>query len=166
MLACHRHHEYNMPKEAKLMRYHHTQIGYLIIMVFALAIFFITIVMATSVFNWIACSVLIILGISLLLFNTLTVAIGEEVLEVRFGPNLIRKTFYLKDIESCEVVKNPWYYGWGIHLTPHGWLFNVSGFSAIEIKLKSGKRYRIGTDVPDELEKAIREAKVIALPLA
>lgn len=49
----------------------------------------------------------------------------------------------------------PLYYGWGIHLTPHGWLYNVSGSDAVEIRMKTGKKYRIGTDVPEELERAI-----------
>jgi hypothetical protein len=34
---------------------------------------------------------------------------------------------------------------------------NVSGPHAVEIELKNGKKYRIGTDVPENLEKAIRE---------
>lgn len=140
------------------MRYRRTQIGYLTIIVLAFALFFIIIIMAMSVFSWIAFVVLIILGICLLSFSTLTVIIRDEVLEIRFGPGVIRKKFHLKDIESCQAVKNRWYYGWGIHRTPHGWLFNVSGFSAVEIKLKSGKKYCIGTDVPNELEKAIRQA--------
>ena len=140
------------------MHYRHTQIGYLTITVLAFALFFITIIMAMSVFSWITFAVLIILVIALISSSTLTVAILEEVLEIRFGPGVIRKKFHLKDIESCQAVKNRWYYGWGIHLTPRGWLFNVSGFSAVEIKLKSGKKYRIGTDVPNELEKAIRQA--------
>ena len=140
------------------MRYRHTQIGYLTIIVLAFALFLITIIMAMSVFSWITFAVLIILVIALISSSTLTVAILEEVLEIRFGPGVIRKKFHLKDIESCQAVKNHWYYGWGIHLTPHGWLFNVSGFSAVEIKLKSGKKYRIGTDVPNELEKAILQA--------
>lgn len=140
------------------MRYHHTQVGYLTIIVFAIALFLITAIMAMNVFSWIAFTVLIILGICLLLFSTLTVIIRDEVLEIRFGPGLIRKKLHLKDIESCQVVRNPWYYGWGIHLTPHGWLYNVSGFSAVEIRLKSGKKYRVGTDVPHELEKAIWQA--------
>ncbi|GAI51787.1 unnamed protein product [marine sediment metagenome] len=68
------------------------------------------------------------------------------------------KRFKLNEIESCQVVKNHWYYGWGIRLTPHGVLYNVSGFDAVEIKLRTGKKFRIGTDVPQELEEAIRQA--------
>ncbi len=39
-----------------------------------------------------------------------------------------------------------------------GWLYNVSGTDAVELKMKNGKRYRIGTDVPGELAEAIRQA--------
>ena len=79
-------------------------------------------------------------------------------IKIQFGLGVIRKVFPLKDIEAYCVVKNPWYYGWGIRFTPRGWLFNVSGFSAIELQMKSGKRYRIGTDDPDNLAKALDEA--------
>jgi len=37
-------------------------------------------------------------------------------------------------------------------------LLRVSGFHAVQIKLVTGKRYLIGTDVPQELEEAIRHA--------
>jgi len=53
------------------------------------------------------------------------------------------------------------YYGWGIHFTPNGWLCNVSGSSAVEIIMKNGKKYRIGTNVPSELEQAIRQSVAI-----
>ncbi len=138
-----------------IKRYQHTQIGYLIIIILSVVSLFIVYFMNVEGFNWIAFAVLIIFGVCLVLFVTLTVEIEEDVLRIRFGPGVIRKTFSLKDIESCRVVKNPWYYGWGVHLTPHGWLFNVSGSYAVEIKMKSGRKYRIGTDVPNDLEKAI-----------
>ncbi|MDY0387304.1 MAG: hypothetical protein RBT65_09290 [Methanolobus sp.] len=37
------------------------------------------------------------------------------------------------------------------------WIFNDSGFDAVEIKTKNGKIYRIGTDEPKQLERAILE---------
>ena len=138
--------------------YQHTQIGYLIMIALAIGLLFIAGLMSVYGFNWIAFAVLIILGVCLVLFATLTIVIEEDVLKIRFGPRVIRKKFPLKDIESCQVVKNPWYYGWGIRLTPHGWLYNVSGSYAVEIKMKTGKKYRIGTDVPNELAKAIRQS--------
>ena len=38
-------------------------------------------------------------------------------------------------------------------------IYNVSGFDAVEIQLKNGKIYRIGTDEPKKLEQAILAIK-------
>ena len=138
-----------------IRRYQHTQIGYLTIIALGIPMFLIIRLIDIYDNNWIPWFVFIILGICLVLFATLRVIIEADFIEIRFGTGIIRKRFLLKEIESYRVVKNPWYYGWGIRFTPHGWLFNVSGFYAIELKMKSGKKYRIGTDVPNELEKAI-----------
>jgi hypothetical protein len=43
----------------------------------------------------------------------------------------------------------------GIHLSRFGWLYNVSGFDAVAIILKSGKRFALGTDEPDALLQAL-----------
>jgi len=141
-----------------IKRYEHTQVGYLIITAMVTVMVLIGVILANAGINWIAIGVLVVIAVALVLFPSLTVVIWEEELEARFGPGLIRKRFKLDEIESCQVVKNPWYYGWGIRLTPHGVLFRVSGFHAVEIKLRTGKKFRIGTDVPQELEEAIRQA--------
>ena len=44
-----------------------------------------------------------------------------------------------------------------MRLGPWGWMYNVSGLDAVEIELKGGGRFRIGTDEPDELVRAIRQ---------
>jgi len=116
------------------------------------------IILATTGVNLIAIAALGVLAIALVLFPSLTVVIREEELLVQFGPGVVRKRFKLNEIESCQAIKNPWYYWWGIRLTPHGMLFRVSGFHAVQIKLITGKKYLIGTDVPQELEEAIRQA--------
>ncbi len=141
-----------------IKRYEHTQVGYLIITVMAIAMVLIGFVLANAGINWIAIGVLVVIAVALVLFSSLTVVIWEGELEVRFGPGPIRKWFKLNEIESCQAVKNHWYNGWGIRLIPHGWLFNVSGFHAVEIKLRTGKYFRIGPDVPQEFEEAIRQA--------
>ena len=53
-------------------------------------------------------------------------------------------------------MRNEWYYGWGVRLTPYGWMFNVSGLDAVELTFESGKRFRIGTDRPGEVIDAMR----------
>jgi hypothetical protein len=45
----------------------------------------------------------------------------------------------LAEIVGCEPIRIRWWYGWGIHLTPYGWLYNVSGFDAVAITLRDGK---------------------------
>jgi hypothetical protein len=55
-------------------------------------------------------------------------------------------------------VRNPWYYGWGVRLTPHGILYNVSGLNAVELLLDDGRRVRVGTDEPDALVRALAGA--------
>ena len=103
-------------------------------------------------------SIVVVLAIALALFFSLTVEIDAEDLRIRFGIGLIRKRFPLDQIDTCRPVNNPWIYGWGIRLTPHGWLYNVSGQEAVELKMKSGKTCRIGTDESEVLIAALEEA--------
>jgi hypothetical protein len=138
--------------------YHHTQTGYLLLVVLGGALLFILGLMLAAGFNGVSLAVLVILTICLALFTSLTVEVDDEALTLRFGPGLIRKQFRLADIVACRVVKNPWYYGWGIHLTPDGWLAqrNVSGFWAVELQMRNGRKYRLGTDDPEGLAEAVR----------
>jgi hypothetical protein len=53
------------------------------------------------------------------------------------------------------VAKTPWYYGWGIRLTPTGWLWNVSGLARVEVQFDDGHRFRVGSDEPNRLAEAL-----------
>ena len=101
----------------------------------------------------------IMMGILALLFYALTVEIDGTYLTFRFGIGLIRKRIPLAEIVAVRPVRNSWLYGWGIHRTPHGWLYNVSGWEAVEITLASGKRFRLGTDEPRRLAQILLAAK-------
>ena len=96
------------------------------------------------------------------LFHSLTVRVSRNDIFLSFGVGLIRKRFLIHDIESATIVRNRWYNGWGIKKIWGGWLYNVSGFDAVEIKLKNGRRYRIGTDQPCELLAAVESATGIS----
>ena len=93
-------------------------------------------------------------------FTALTASIDENYLRIKFGYGIFARKFALNQIASVQAVKNHWYYGWGIRLWlwPKMWIYNVSGFDAVEITMKNGKVYRIGTDVPEELETAIKQS--------
>jgi hypothetical protein len=141
-----------------IRRYEHTQVGYVIIVGMLAAMVAIGIILANEGSNWIAIAVLVVLAVVLVLFHSLTVVINQEELIVRLGSGIIRRRFKLNDIESCQAVRIPWYYGWGIRMTPQGMVFRVSGFGAVHLRLITGSEFLIGTDVPQELEEAIRQA--------
>ena len=91
-------------------------------------------------------------------FGALTVSVDERYVAIKFGYGIFCKKFSVKEVAAVESVKNHWYYGWGIRIWfwPHMWIYNVSGFDAIQITMKSGKIYRIGTNEPAKLEFAIK----------
>ena len=150
------HDNYNKEIASGTMKqYKHTQIGYFLLIVYSIAILFVGHLNIMTNFNPFALASLIIVLIALGIFTRLTVTVDDQMIKVQFGLRVIRKAFRLNEIEVYRVVKNPWYYGWGIRFTPRGWLFNVSGFSAIELQMKNGKTYRIGTDDPDNLAAAL-----------
>ena len=140
-----------------IKQYKHTQIGYFLLIVYSIAVLFVGHLNIMTNFNPFALASLIIVLIALGIFTRLTVTVDDQMIKVQFGLRVIRKAFRLNEIEAYRVVKNPWYYGWGIRFTPRGWLFNVSGFSAIELQMKNGKTYRIGTDDPDNLAAALNK---------
>jgi len=148
------------------MNYKHTQFSYLMLVV-SLAVFFLFAwlymtasaepVSTDSGPNFAITSIMALILFILASFVTLQVIIDGEYLRIKFGFGIFQKKFSLNDIMSVKTVKNHWYYGWGIRIWfwPKMWIYNVSGFDAVEIKLKNGKTYRIGTDEPQKLEQTI-----------
>ena len=100
----------------------------------------------------------VILGIVYALFHSLTVRVSRSDIALSFGVGLIRKQFPIGDISRARIVQNRWYNGFGIRKIRGGWLYNVSGFDAIEIQLKNERKYRIGTNQPKELLAAVESA--------
>ncbi|MBD3235434.1 MAG: hypothetical protein GF330_01875 [Candidatus Eisenbacteria bacterium] len=98
---------------------------------------------------------LALLLLALFLFGSLTVEVTTEAVRLWFGPGLVRRSFRLEQIRAVRAVRNKWYYGWGIRIFPGGVLYNVSGLDAVELEMRDGRRYRIGTSHPDELVRAI-----------
>lgn len=139
--------------------YRHTQIGYSVVSGLASAGIFVFILIGKLGMNPLLVVALVVMVLALALFYSLTVEVGNASLTFWFGPAVIRKTIQLGEIAGCETVRNPWYYGWGIRITPHGTLYNVSGSRAVEIKLKAGKKLRVGTDEPETLCAAIERAR-------
>ncbi|MDP3982062.1 MAG: hypothetical protein Q8P70_00700 [bacterium] len=149
-----------------MISYKHTQIGYLMLAVLLAVLVFFTWLQITaraetpsydSGTNFAITAIMAFILFILASFSMLTVSTHEQFLKIHFGWGIFRKKFPLSDIATVRKVKNHWYYGWGIRLWfwPKMWIFNVSGFDAIELTMKNGKIYRIGTDDPDALEQVL-----------
>lgn len=148
------------------MNYKHTQIGYLMLIVTlsVLALFARAYITAAaeppsyySGTNFAVTATMALILFVLASFCSLQVIVDEKYVRIKFGYGIYRKKFLLNNVLSVAIVKNRWYYGWGIRrrLWPKMWIYNVSGFDAVEIKLENGTVYRIGTDEPKKLEQAI-----------
>ena len=148
------------------MNYKHTQISYLMIAVTLAVLVFFAWVYVTAAAeppspdsgtNLLVTSIMALIVFVLASFTSLQVIVDEKYLRLKFGYGIYQRKFSLDDIISAKTVKNHWYYGWGIRVWfwPKIWIYNVPGFDAVEIKLKNGEIYRIGTDEPNKLEQAI-----------
>ncbi|MEM9542615.1 MAG: hypothetical protein AAGA60_24370 [Cyanobacteria bacterium P01_E01_bin.42] len=142
------------------MIYKHTQIGIVILAVLAIvAVLIIAISMFVSQETsiWVPIAIVGFLVVIAILFGSLTVEVEAGKLRCWFGLGLIHREFDLAEVNDVKIVRNPWFYGWGIRRTPEAWMFNVSGLDAVQIELASGNKFRIGTDRPRRLETAIRQ---------
>jgi hypothetical protein len=103
-------------------------------------------------------TVALVCVVVVVLFHSLTVTINVDAVLLSFGIGLIHKSLLLQDVVSASAVRSRWYHGWGVRRISGGWLYNVSGFDAIELRMTSGRLVRIGTDEPDKLLAAVRLA--------
>jgi hypothetical protein len=145
--------------------YRNTQFGTVIVAFLGVGILLPLSIGLRAGFNPVLGVVIAMLASALILFHSLTVELTPGRLIVRFGPGLIRKRFAIDQIRDVRIVRNKWYYGWGIRWTPHGWLYSVSGLDAIQIKLENGRQYRVGTNRPEELFRTLEQViRMSALP--
>ena len=140
-----------------MTQYEHTQIGHVIIWSLLAIILIASGGLIGSPFHREPSVIVsIILLVCLVLFYRLRITIEDEILWASFGPGIIRKRVRVAEIVGCEPIRIRWWYGWGIHLTPCGWLYNVSGFDAVAITLRDGRKFALGTDDPGGLVVAIK----------
>lgn len=106
--------------------YQHTQVGHAIMIVVGIALGVLLYLTALTL-RPVLFAVTRMVGLALVLFSTLTVIARDHSVEMPFGPDLIRRHIPRDRIREVHAVRTPWWYGWGIRLTPSGWLGNVSG---------------------------------------
>jgi hypothetical protein len=94
----------------------------------------------------------------LLLFFRLSVSVTKELIVVKFGVGIIKKSFKISDVAEVKKVRTKWYHGWGIKSIKNGWLYNIHGLDALELTFKnSKKRILIGTKPQSNLEREVNK---------
>lgn len=99
---------------------------------------------------------LILLVISLLfLFMRLITKVDEEGIKFRFFP-FVKRAYKWQEIESAQVVDYGFVGGWGIRLfTSYGTIYNIKGSKGLAVELKDGRKFCLGTQRPQELQKIL-----------
>lgn len=145
--------------------YEHTQAGWTVRIAFlAAAALFVFLMAMPELSRTTAPRLVLIVGAALAAligwaWGSLTVCIQDGQLHLRFGPGWPRKTVPLAEIAAAEVTRTTLLDGWGIHRTRRGWVYNVSGFDAVLLRLTNGKTLLLGTDEPRQLQAAIEHAQ-------
>jgi hypothetical protein len=104
---------------------------------------------------WLVAALFGVLVAGLALYATLEVVVDADEIRARFGIGLIGKTVPLGDVVRCDIVRTPMHWGWGMHWTPSGWLYNVGGRVAVRLELKSERPLMIGSNDAEQLKAAI-----------
>jgi hypothetical protein len=104
---------------------------------------------------WPVVALYVIIVSAFVLLATLTVEVDAERVRLRFGVGLIGRSVAMADITACEIVRTPVRWGWGLHWTPSGWLYNVAGRDAVRIELSGERAVIIGSDDAPALLRAI-----------
>ena len=132
--------------------YQHTQPGTTIVnsMIVMILIFAI----ASAFLHQLIVATLIIAVVTWI-FRSMTIEISDSDLMWYFGSGFPLKRVPLSEVASAEPIRTTVWNGWGIHYTLRGWLYNVSGYDAVAITLRNGKRLCLGTDEPATLARLL-----------
>ena len=91
------------------------------------------------------------------LFHGLTIKVDDTQISWGFGPGVFGDKLQLTDIVEAKAVENSYRHGIGLRITHDGWVYTVSGFSAVQLVLKDGSQYRLGTNDQDGLLAALAD---------
>ena len=98
--------------------------------------------------------ILLLVGL-LFLFMRLITKVDEEGIKYHFFP-FIKRQYHWNEIASARVVDYGFVGGWGIRLfTSYGTVYNVKGSQGLAVILKDGKKFCLGTQKPEELQKIV-----------
>ncbi len=104
---------------------------------------------------WLVYAMYAVLGLGCLMFPTLATEVDDEALRVSFGLGIVRTSVPLAEIVSLDRVIVRVWWGWGLHWTPGGWLYNIGGRDAVKVTVRRDRGVIVGSDDADGLYEAI-----------
>jgi hypothetical protein len=144
------------------MAYRHSQYGFIWLFVFVWMVLVMALVALlgdadtdVALFLAVTGAFLLLIGVVTFWFSRLTIVIGDGKVAAYFGVGWPRREIGAHEIVAFRKERNKWWYGWGIRKIPGGWMYNVWGLDAVELDLADGRKFRLGTNEPDELAAAL-----------
>jgi hypothetical protein len=138
------------------IHYRHAQVGWVTIIVMGVvALIFSRLGLVGTAPRLALQTVALALVVAAIAFSYQTIEVTDSEVVSRFALGIMPKRIPLRDIVRVEFAPSSWYEGWGIRLTSRGWLYNVSGFGAVEFTTRDGNRMRFGTDDSSNLIAAV-----------
>jgi hypothetical protein len=151
--------------DASRLPYRHRQFGWLIAAAMAVALVLATALVRSlgaptiAAAGWAIPALYALIVAGFALTGWLVVRVDADAVRVRFGVGLVRRRIDVADIVGCERVRTRLRWGWGLHWTPSGWLYNVSGRDAVRIELRGERAVMVGSDDAGGLLDAIEAAR-------
>ena len=140
------------------LHYRHVQIGWVSVGIMAVvAILLFQVGLVGTAPRLVLQFVAIALVIAAIVFSYQTIEVTDTEVVSRFALGIMPKRIPLADITRVEFAPSTWFEGWGIRLTTRGWLYNVSGFGAVEFTMRDGNRMRFGTDDSSNLIDVVEQ---------
>lgn len=94
--------------------------------------------------------------ICLLTFYRIVIEVTENQISFKLGIGLFKKTYQINDLTSCTPVRCSLLNGFGIRRIANGWLYNISGLDAIELRFEDKRNIiQIGTNKSDEIASLV-----------
>lgn len=100
-------------------------------------------------------AVLLLCSVVVHAFSSLTTVVTPDTVRVCFRWGRPKRTIARTRIVEVEIVRNKWWYGWGLRFIPGATMYNVWGLDAVHLRLADDRDFRIGTDDPHGLAAAL-----------
>ena len=136
--------------------YREMQVSWLMVAVAVVAVALLAFILRTAPLQPISLIPMVVIALAIAMFGFMSVTVTPETLYVTMGVGIVRRAIARSEIRRMTVVRNPWYWGWGVRLYSGGTMYSVSGLRAVELTLQNGRAIRIGSRDPDRLLQMLR----------